>query len=247
MDNMDSLKILIVEDELITAMDLQETLEEAGHRVTGIARNYQEALKSLDRQLPDLTLIDIKLDGSTGDGITTARELVKQHRMPIIYLTANSEPRMFQSARETMPAAYLLKPFRHDELRLQIELAYHNFQLKPANGAEAPASVYWPVREGYEKVALDDVLYLEANGAYTKAYLTKKKEPYQISTNLSQLAQYFLTPNFYRLSRSLLINLDHLERLEQNYLYLSNYKPPIQIPASGRKELIKKLTVVRTK
>ncbi len=244
---MNPLKILIVEDELITAMDLRETLEVAGHQVTSIARNYQEALKALDRQLPDLALIDIKLDGSAGDGITTARELVRQHPMPIIYLTANSEPQMFQSARETRPAAYLLKPFRHDELKLQIELAYYNFQLKSTNDADVPLYVYWPVRDGYEKIDLKEVLYLEANGAYTKAYLMKRKEPYQISTNLSHLAHYFLAPNFYRLSRSLLINLDHLERLEHNHVYLANYRPAIQIPASGRKELMKKLTVVRTK
>jgi DNA-binding LytR/AlgR family response regulator len=247
---MDSLKILIVEDETITAMDLRETLQEAGHKVTAIARNYEQALKAAKSNPPDLALIDIHLEeGSTEDGITTARELVAQHRMPIIYLTANSEVETFQLAKETLPAAYLLKPFRHDELKLQVELAYYYFQYNqmPTSGSPIAGTLYLPIDKGHEKIDLKDVLYLQADGSYVKIFMSKKELPHHISTNLSHLAQYFTAPNFYRLSRSLLINLDHLERVERNYLFLINHKTPIQIPSASRKELMKKLTVVRTK
>ncbi|MFD2934638.1 response regulator [Spirosoma flavum] len=247
---MDSLKILIVEDETITAMDLRETLQEAGHQVTAIARTFEQALKSVKSQPPDLALIDIYLgEESTADGIATARELLAHNRMPIIYLTANSDVQTFQSAKETLPAAYLLKPFRHDELKLQIELAYYYFQsnLKSAVGSYVSGPLYLPIDKGHEKIDLKDVLYLQADGSYVKIFMVKKDLPHHISTNLSHLAQYFSAPNFYRLSRSLLINLDHLERVERNYLFLINHKTAIQIPSVSRKELMKKLTVVRTK
>jgi DNA-binding LytR/AlgR family response regulator len=246
---MNSLKILIVEDEIITAMDLSETLQEAGHTITAIARNLDQAVKAVKSYPPDLALIDIELKESTGDGIATARALLDHHRMPIIYLTANSEPKTFQSAKETLPAAYLLKPFRQEELKLQIELAYYQYQNNQTPSAESVGSdyLYLPVDKGYEKIVPDDVLYLKADGSYVKLFLVNKTLPYHISTNLSHLAQYFSTPNFYRLSRSLLINLDHMERLESNYLFMVSHKTPIQIPAASRKELMKKLTVVRTK
>ncbi len=56
----ESLRILIVEDELITATDLRETLEKAGHTVTAIARSFSEALKSARQQTPDVALLDIR-------------------------------------------------------------------------------------------------------------------------------------------------------------------------------------------
>jgi len=247
---MESLKILIVEDETITAMDLRETLEEAGHKVTAIARNFEQAIRAAKNNPPDLALIDIQLEeGSTENGITTARELIAEHRMPIIYLTANSDVETFQLAKETLPAAYLLKPFRHDELKLQVELAYYYFHYNQTNTNGSPVSetLYLPIDKGHEKIEMKDVLYLQADGSYVKVFMIQKESPHHISTNLSHLAQYFSTPNFYRLSRSLLINLNHLERLERNYLFLINHKMPIQIPSASRKELMKKLTVVRTK
>ncbi|MFD2573580.1 response regulator [Spirosoma soli] len=245
---MTSLKILIVEDETITAMDLRETLEEAGHTVVGVARNFQQALEFVIKYSPDLALVDIQLDGSIANGIDTAKELVARRRMPIIYLTANSEPETFQLAKQTLPAAYMLKPFRHDELKLQVELAYYS-QANAINAGDFSGSqyVYLPDDEGYERVDTNDVLYLRADGAYAKVFTTSRETPYHVSTNLSHLTQYFATPNFYRLSRSLLINLTYLARIERNYLYLTGHAAPLQIPAANRKELMKKLTVVRTK
>jgi len=64
--------------------------------------------------------------------------------------------------------------------------------------------------------------------------------------NLGYLAQFFTSANFYRLSRSLCINLDYLERLEKDVLYLHQQKIPIKISEELRAELIKKLTVIRT-
>lgn len=245
---MKPLKILIVEDETITAMDLRETLQEAGHTVTAMARTFQDAVKAVKNDPPDLALIDIHLEGSSVDGIETAKKLLEIHSMPIMYLTANSEPETFQSAKETLPVAYLLKPFRHDELKMQVDLAYHSFQFNLAKTATSPVSdyLYFPVDKGHEKIDPNEVLYIEADGSYVKIFLATKKS-YHISMNLSHLAQYFPTPNFYRLSRSLLINLNYLERLETTHLYLVNYELAIPIPAASRKELMNKLRVVRTK
>jgi DNA-binding LytR/AlgR family response regulator len=242
---MHALNILIVEDETIMALDLAETLQEAGHNVTATARNFQEAINAYKRFPTDLALIDIQLKNSA-DGISIAKELLAQRRIPIIYLTANSEPKTFQEAKETLPAAYLLKPFRSDELKLQIELAYYYFINNQQVDAKS-RQLYLPIDKGYEKIDPDDVLYLKADGSYVKIFLRGKESAYHISTNLSHLAQYFPQPNFYRLSRSILVNLDHLERLENNYLFLVSHKTPIQIPVSNRKELMKKLTVVKTK
>lgn len=246
---MTPLHILIVEDEIITAMDLRQTLEEAGHRVIGIARTLQAAVKAVKAQPPDLALIDIQLDASsTGDGLATARELLAHHPMPIIYLTANSDPEAFRAAKDTLPTAYLLKPFRPDELKLHVEVAYHYFQSTLLNPVPepTPSHLFLPIGKGHEKILLNDVLYAEADGAYVKIYMADKII-HTVSTNLSHLAQYFRTPNFFRLSRFHLVNIDHIRRLKDNGLVMADNQATLPIPAASRKELLKKLTVVRTK
>lgn len=245
---MNSLKILIVEDEVITALDIRETLEEAGHQVTAVVRTMEEAVQAVRSNPPDLALIDIHLEGSAADGIATARKLLAIHPMPIMYLTASSEPETFRSAKETLPVAYVLKPFRHNELKLQVELAYHYFRSTLPAGAEGPVTryLYLPVDKGHEKIDPEQVLYLEADGAYSWVFLINKTK-YHISANLSHLAQYFQTPNFYRLSRSFVINLNYVKRLKEDVLHLDDNQTVLQIPAVNRKELMKKLTVVRTR
>ncbi len=255
---MNSLNILLVEDDTLVADDLRETLETAGHRITAIARNRPEALRALRRQTPDLTILDVHLEG-TADGITTAQDLLNLHPMPIIYLTAHSERPTFQRAKETLPAAYLLKPFDQAELPLQIELAYQHHLLNRPNpgenrSAEArradPATaerVFLPFDKGHEKLLKSDVLFLRAAGSYTNLTALGYDEPRLLTMNLGYLSQFFTTPNFYRVSRSLLVNLDHVSRVERGLLLLDNHAVPLPIPEGNQGELLKKLSVVRSR
>ncbi|MBD2700648.1 response regulator [Spirosoma sp. BT702] len=246
---MTSLKILIVEDEIITAMDLRLILEKAGHTVTAIARTFEAAQKSVKANPPDLALIDIKLEeSSTGNGIDTAKELVAYHPIPIIYLTANSEPATFEQAKATQPAAYLLKPFKASEILFNVELAYHDFQKKQLvqNGAATTDYLMLPVGKGLEKIDLDDVMYLEADGAYAKVVMVDKVV-YTVSTHLGQLEPYFRGGYFCRLSRSHVVNLDFIRRLKDNEVLLTDNQTVLPIASTYRKDLLKRLTVVRTK
>ncbi|WP_138992969.1 response regulator [Larkinella sp. C7] len=245
---MESLTILIIEDDLLTAHDIKGALESAGHRVPTIARNYQEAMAAVRRQPPDMALVDIHLERSTADGITTARDMLAMHWMPIIYLTANSETPTFQRAKETEPIAYLIKPFHQNEIVFQIELAYTNRSLSHRSShAAAAETLFLPINKGYEKVLLQEVLYLLAEGAYVKVFMVNEEKPHLLSMNLGYLAQYFPISYFYRLSRSLLINLNHIERLERNQLFMRNQSTPISVPESNRTDLLKKLGVIRTR
>ncbi|GAB3693691.1 hypothetical protein GCM10027592_13800 [Spirosoma flavus] len=246
---MTSLKILIVEDEIITAMDLRQILEKAGHTVTAIARTFEAAQKSVKTNPPDLALIDIKLEASsTGNGIDTAKELLASQPIPIIYLTANSEPATFELAKATQPAAYLLKPFKASEILFNVELAYHDFQKNHVVQPSASMSNYLmlPVGKGLEKIDIDDVMYLEADGAYAKVVMANKVI-HTVSTNLGQLEPYFRTGEFCRLSRSHVINLDYIRRLKDNEVVLNDNQTVLPLASTFRKDLLKRLTVVRTK
>jgi len=246
---MTSLRILIIEDDLITATDIKGYLVEAGHKVTGIARDPKEAMRMVKKDPPDLALIDITLGKITEAGIALAREILAQHWMPFIYLTSYSDSATVDKAKKTSPSAYLLKPFRPQELLIQISLAHANFleHTKQDIQSGQKGDYYLPFNSGHEKVRSDEILFLEAKGACVNVYLSQRKSPEMIGMNLGNLSQYFATSNFYRLSRSLFINLDHIKRIERTNVFLGEEKLPVRISEANRKELLRKLNVIRTK
>ncbi|CAG5009138.1 hypothetical protein DYBT9275_04431 [Dyadobacter sp. CECT 9275] len=248
---MDPLKILIVEDDLQTAHEIQACAEEAGHQVTGIARDAKGAMKLVKNDPPDIAVIDIKLGKLPEAGIAIAQEILSQHWIPFIYLSSYSDPATVEKARKTFPSAYLLKPFRPQELLIQISVAHTNFFNQSRNINHQTMNqnnFYLPFDNGHEQITTRDILYLEAKGACVNVYLMNRIGPKMIGMTLGNLSQYFTTPNFFRLSRSLFINMDHRKRIERTHIYLGDEKVVVvEISEANRKELLKKLKVVRTK
>ena len=118
-------RILIVEDEVITGMDLQESLEGLGYQVVGIAHSCRPAVEMAESERPDLVLMDIMLKGE-GDGIEAAALIREQLDIPVVFLTAYSDKETLERARVTVPWGYLLKPFQEREMHVTIQMAlYH--------------------------------------------------------------------------------------------------------------------------
>lgn len=241
---MESLKILIVEDELIAAIDLKETLELAGHKITAIARDFEEVTKAVTQTLPDVVLMDIKLNGSKGDGIFIAKELKSKYSFPIIFLTGDQDKETFKRAKETLPSAYILKPFKPNELPYQVELAFYHYKNSPIN-PKLTDDIYLPSSKGLTKINKNDVICLKANGSYVNVFLKNEPESLLFSMNLGYLAQFF-PQNFHQISRSYVINLNYIERLDNQKIKLKGVGEPIQIPESKKAALLKMLPIVRT-
>ncbi len=122
-------RILVVEDEAIIAEEIQERLTRLNFNVVGVEDTGRKAIDAVDRTRPDLVLMDIRLKGSL-DGIDTAAEIRRRCDVPIVYLTAHSDPTTLARARETAPLGYLLKPIHERELEVTVELAIfrHNME-----------------------------------------------------------------------------------------------------------------------
>lgn len=119
---MASCRILLVEDELIVAADLQSSLQRAGHHVVGTAEDFAEALHLAEIASPDIVLMDIKLRGSR-DGIAAAAVIRERWQIPVVFLTANADERTLELARSVGPFGFLTKPFRNEELLETIRIA----------------------------------------------------------------------------------------------------------------------------
>lgn len=115
-----SIKILIVEDEMLIGAKISMLLTNLGYEVTGILPRGEEAIAHVKENPPDIILLDINLKGKM-DGIETAASL-QQKNIPVIYLTANSDEATFNRAKQTRPAAFIKKPFKQLDLQRAIEL-----------------------------------------------------------------------------------------------------------------------------
>ncbi len=116
---MPSTQVMIVEDERIVALHLKQQLVGLGYEVDGIVSSGAQALSTIERQRPDVVLMDIHIDGDM-DGIETAARI---DDIPVIYLTAYSEDATLERARATKPFGYLVKPISERELHATIQMA----------------------------------------------------------------------------------------------------------------------------
>lgn len=112
-------RVVIAEDEAIIRLDLKEMLTNAGYEVVGETGRGDEAVVLVDQHQPELAILDIKMPGM--DGVRAAKEISERHRVAVLLLTAFSQRDLIEDAREAGVAAYLIKPFRRNELLPAIE------------------------------------------------------------------------------------------------------------------------------
>ncbi|MGR3301292.1 MAG: ATP-binding protein [Candidatus Scalindua sp.] len=118
-------RILIVEDKISVARELQINLEKMGYVVTAIMSSGEQAIQKIeDEGRPDLVLMDISLQGKI-DGIETARIINTRFELPVIYLTSHVEKSVFEKAKSTNPYGYLTEPFKKDELQKVVGLGLY--------------------------------------------------------------------------------------------------------------------------
>lgn len=121
------LKILLIEDELIIAKDIQISLEKETFAKVDCANNYAIARELFNSNSYDLIVSDINLNDKK-DGIEIIAEFSQTKKIPVVYLTAYSDIDIVARAEQTIPFAYLLKPFNENQLKTTINLAILNFK-----------------------------------------------------------------------------------------------------------------------
>ena len=237
--------ILIVEDEGIVAIALEDTLQMEGYQVCGIADNGKEALRIAEKETVDLVLLDIHIKGDW-DGIETARRLTALRNIPFIYLTAFSDSETLERAKETAPAAYLIKPYQPRNLLIAIDLALHNFAFhKPAAAPVVPLSgssratevterepvlcfndaIFIKQNYKFIKVNLNDIYYLEAENNHT--HIITKERNFIVRHPLNVVMDKFDRTYFIRVHRSYAINMGHLDTFNNHSIFLKDHEIPL--------------------
>lgn len=165
-----NIRILVVEDETIIALDIEQQLCDLGYQSVGFVTNGEEAIRQCAALSPDLVMMDIQLDGEM-DGIAAAQIIRQQFGLPVIMLTAYSSSDIVSRAKVAEPFGYVLKPFSSGELRISIEIALYKYQtevqLKISDTALRAISQGVLIVDGRRNVTLLNTAFTSITG-YTK-------------------------------------------------------------------------------
>lgn len=225
------IKVLVVEDEAIIAMMISDTLRSLGYDVLKYAGNYDEALTRIEKDIPDIALLDIHLSGNK-NGIDVARKIKETIDIPFIFLTSKSDSDTVGKAKALNPNAYLMKPFTKEDLYTSIELALYNFQTVSSGNPEASTenliikdSFFVKQNNLYHKVRFEDVLYIKSEHVYVEIHTIDSKR-YLVRSSMNDFVTN-LPSNFFRLHRSYTINIHYMDAINTTHVLLGRLKIPI--------------------
>lgn len=221
------IKILLVEDEILVAEDIAGDLDKEGFDVTEIVISGDEAIEAIERNPPDIVLMDINIKGKL-DGIETAAIINESFQIPIIYVTANTSHQFVSRALDTSPHAFLSKPFNQKDLNIAIELAIHrhnNFILNKEKEGVDLGAVFLKNGDAHEKVKIDEILIIHASGSYSTVHTTHRK--YTLTLNLHNFEKKLKEGVLKRVHRSFIVNITKVERIEGNKLIVGEHEVPV--------------------
>ncbi|WP_343055026.1 response regulator [Azospirillum oleiclasticum] len=130
------LRLLVVEDEVIVALAIKETVEDLGHEVCGVARSEAEALRIADAHRPDIALMDVQLAGPV-DGVEAARRLRADLGIRSLFLSGCADHATLARLTASYPLGVVHKPFSSAQLKVALDLASRRLRLPAAVPAGA--------------------------------------------------------------------------------------------------------------
>lgn len=219
---MNKLRVLLVEDEILIADNIKRYLSKNGFDVIGIAINFEEAEQLYCSENPDIVLLDIKLSGSR-TGIDFGHFIRERDPdKPFIYLTSQLDQHNIEKAKATLPSAYLAKPIQKDSLRATMEIVMHKLS------AEQKEIKSIPLYDGAQNhiVAIQDILYIEADHVYLKVNLSNNKQVIHRNT-LKDFLDQLPSTQFVQTHRSFVINVNKVDSWSISEIKIDKESIPI--------------------
>lgn len=241
--------ILIVEDEMIIAANISLQLTHLGYEVTGIIPRAEEVLPIIREHQPDIILLDINLKSDL-DGIDLAHLIQDEYKIPIIFLTANSDETHFNRAKAINPYAFISKPFKKLDLQRAIELTVIRIQEETAQeknttlDSEAPFilsdCIFVRNHDKMVKVCINDILYIEAERNYCKIHCRDKD--HLLVMTLKDIEEKLTSKNLMRIHRSFIVNLSHIDEIATSHVVIA--KKAIPLSADLKRTLLQHIQKV---
>ncbi|WP_437395615.1 LytR/AlgR family response regulator transcription factor [Flagellimonas lutimaris] len=232
------IKILIVEDNVIIADDMQSMLEEIGYEIVDNVIVYEQAVDVLKNNHVDLVLIDIIL-ASDKTGIDLGKHIRETYNIPFIFVTSNSDRATVENAKTVKPDGYLVKPFEQQDLYTSIEIALSNFNYakKGVDKIENEAadeitsnsvlkdSIFVKKQHLYYRIQFTDIQFIKADNVYLEVNTVDKK--FLVRSPLKDYLEKLPKNKFYRAHKSYIVNVDHIDAINSKDIMINNNLIPI--------------------
>ncbi|MGC1203804.1 MAG: response regulator transcription factor, partial [Flavobacteriaceae bacterium] len=183
-------------------------------------------------------------------GIETAQIVQNDYNIPIIYVTANSDDVHFDKAKTTNPHAFISKPFKKLDLQRAIELTVNRIQseteleTKTTDEKTKPYilddCIFVRHHEKMVRINIKDIFYIEAERNYCRIH-SKEKE-YVLATTLKDMDEKLPQQHFFRVHRSFIVNLSHIDEIATSHIVIS--KKAIPLNAESKKQLLQNIQKV---
>lgn len=228
------IRILVVEDELIIAEDIKTKLGELGYNVIGVATTFDEAVNLLEKDKPDIAMLDIMLRGEK-DGIDLAEILKKEYKIPFIFLTSYADKATVERARQVMPDGYLIKPFTDKDLFAAIEIViFKKTRAQNKNGGnhdEYANTVLKDcifIKKDYLliKIKFDELLWIKADSNYLELHCQNDKK-HLIRSTMKDFLKKLPQNIFLQTHKSYSVNINYITAIDHQFILINNQKVPV--------------------
>ena len=219
-------------------------LEELNYELIEVLDAPKRFLTTINATQPDLILMDIDL-GSDINGIELTKKINETHDIPTIFLTSHEDDETFQKAKETKPHAYLVKPYKKEELQRSIELSVLLGQEKGSQNTVSPQAknyIFIRIENRLVKVSWKEITYISAYDKY--CYIHTSEQKLMVKERLKNIHSLLPQNIFLQVHRSYVINIDVISSFntDMNELYIKDEK--IKVGRSYKQKLISNINTI---
>ncbi|MFK8059491.1 MAG: response regulator [Polaribacter sp.] len=199
--------ILIVEDEVLIANQIEMFLEFNGYNSVGIAVDYTGAIELLENNPVDLILLDVKINGSK-TGMDVAKYINENLNLPFLFLTSYNDKETLQKLKLLHPIGYINKPINDATLLTTIDIYFSSTKID--------SKTITPIVAGTKTYNINfaDVLYVETEHVYLNLYLTNTKKVIRLS--LINFLEQINSKQLIQINRSTAINPSFINSIDKN-------------------------------
>ena len=215
--NENNIRAIIVEDEEEGMNVLSIKLKENCPNVTIIDKcyTYDEAVKSIENNNPDLVFLDVRLDRKTGFDVLKRLAYIY---FEVIFITGYNE--YVQQALRAGALDYILKPVDITELQRAVEKAHRNI-----NRLQNITRIIVPISGGIRIIPVKDIIYCLADNNFTKIYLVNEKKYIHANSSLNRIGFSLPSKQFHQIHRQSIVNLcfvNEFRRADGGYVIMRN-------------------------